>query len=90
MQNYLKTVFWDYPNLNTPENIRKVMQEARDKNQKETIYWIMTRFLERGRVRDTALFFRPKEIREALDSLKLSSRARRRWKRLLEVYGDID
>jgi hypothetical protein len=35
-------------------------------------------------------FFRPKEIKEALDSLKLSSRAKRRWERLLEVYGHID
>lgn len=90
MKSYLKAVFWDYPSLTTPENIKKVLQEARDKNQRETIYWIMTRFLERGRVRDTAIFFRPKEIKESLDSLKLSSRARKRWERLLEVYGDID
>ena len=90
MQDYLKAVFWDYPNLNAPENIKRVLREVRDKGQEETIFWIMTRFLERGRIRDTAAFFRPKEIKEALDSLKLSPRAKRRWERLLEVYGDID
>lgn len=90
MQNYLKAVFWDYPNLNTPESIKRVLQEARNKGQRETVYWIMTRFLERARIRDTAVFFRPKEIKEALDSLRLSPRAKRRWERLLEVYGHID
>jgi hypothetical protein len=90
MQNYLKAVFWDYPNLNTPENIRKLLQDAENNGQKEIIYWIMTRFLEKGRIRDTALFFRLEEIKEAINFLKLPSKTKKRWERLLEVYGDTD
>jgi hypothetical protein len=55
MENYLKAVFWDYPNLNTPENIKRVLQDARDKDQRERLYWIMSRFLERGRVKSKLL-----------------------------------
>jgi len=87
-KNYLKAVFWDYPHLCDPKSIEKALNEARLQNDDATVYWIMTRFLERGRFRDTALFFRPKEVRENLKSLKISSRARKRWERLLEVYGD--
>jgi hypothetical protein len=90
MRNYFKAVFWDYPGLDTAHKIRRVLQDAKDKDQRERIHWIMSRFLERGRVRDTALFFGLQEIKEALNALKLSSRARRRWKRLLEVYGEMD
>jgi hypothetical protein len=86
--NYLKAVFWDYPYLCDPKGIEKVLNEAKQKNDRKTVYWIMARFLERGRVRDTASFFRPEEIRESLKSLKISSRSRKRWERLLEVYGD--
>ena len=88
-RNYLKAVFWDYPELCNPENIKKTLNEARRNNNTEMIHWIMARFLERARVRDTSLFFRPKEIEVSLNSLKISSRARKRWERLLEVYGDI-
>ncbi|MDY7035587.1 MAG: hypothetical protein SV375_05410 [Thermodesulfobacteriota bacterium] len=88
-RNYLKAVFWDYPELCNPENIKKTLNEARRNNNTEMIHWIMARFLERARVRDTSLFFRPTEIEVSLNSLKISSRARKRWERLLEVYGDI-
>ena len=90
MRNYLKAVFWDYPALCDPESIRRLLNEAGRKNDKKTVYWIMARFLERGRVRDTALFFRPREIRNTLKSVKISAAARKRWERLMEVYGDID
>ena len=90
MQNYLKAVFLDYPALCDPESIRRVLNEAGRKNDKKTVCWIMARFLERGRVRDTALFFRPSEIRDSLQSVKISAAARKRWERLMEVYGDID
>ena len=88
-KNYLKAVFWDYPELCNPDNIKKTLNEARLGNKTEMTHWIMSRFLERARIKDTALFFRPKEIEASLNSLKISSRARKRWKRLLEVYGDI-
>jgi len=89
MPNYLKAVFWDYPHLCDPKGIEKALNEARLQNDDATVDWIMARFLERGRFKDTSSFFRPKEIKESLKSLKISSRARKRWERLLEVYGDI-
>ena len=88
-KNYLKAVFWDYPHLCDPESIEKALSEARQQNDNKTVYWIMARFLERGRFKDTASFFRPKEIKEGLKSLRISSRAKKRWERFLEVYGDI-
>jgi hypothetical protein len=87
-KNYLKAVFWDYPHLCDPKAIKKALNEARFQDDNATLYWIMARFLERGRFKDTASFFRPKEIKESLKSLRISSRARKRWERLLEVYGD--
>ena len=86
-KNYLKAVFWDYPHLCDPKGVEKALNEAKLRNDDATIGWIMARFLERGRFKDTASFFRPKEIKESLKSLKISSRARKRWERLLEVYG---
>ena len=87
-KNYLKAVFWDYPHLCNPKGVEEVLNEAKLQNDNATIGWIMARFLERGRVKDTASFFRPKEVKKGLKSLKISSRARKRWERLLEVYGD--
>ena len=55
--NYLKAVFWDYPDLCDPDNVRKALKKAQGSNDIRAMYWIMARFLERGRVKDTALFF---------------------------------
>jgi hypothetical protein len=88
--NYLKTVFWDYPGLCDPEAVEKRHKEARSKNDSKTLEWIMARFLERGRFKDTASFFRPEKIRENLEALKISSRGKKKWQRFLEVYGDTD
>ena len=89
-QNYLKAVFWDHPELCDPEGVRRTIDQAVYHEDRQRILWIMARFLERGRVKDTALFFRLEEIRDALNSLKISSRAKKRWERLIEVYGDTD
>lgn len=88
--NYLKAVFWDYPSLCDPDNIKISLENAHKNNNNQAVYWIMSRFLERGRVKDTAQFFRLKEIKHGLDHVKISERARKRWERLLEVYGDDD
>lgn len=88
-KNYLRAVFWDFPHLCDPKGIEKALNEAKLQKNSETVFWIMARMLERGRFKDTAFFFRPKEIREGLKFLKISSRARKRWERFLEVYGDI-
>jgi hypothetical protein len=50
----------------------------------------MARFLERGRFKDTASFFRPEEIRAYLEVLRISQRAKKRWRRFLEVYASSD
>jgi hypothetical protein len=88
--NYLKAVFWDYPELCNPEAIEKKLREARSKNDSKTFTWIMARFLERGRFKDTASFFGKEEIRKNLDGLAISDRTRKKWERFLEVYGEKD
>ncbi len=87
-KNYLKAVFWDYPELCDPDAIAGMLKQARKNSDTRTLEWLMARFLERGRVRDTALFFRPKEVQEMMKDLRISVRARKRWERLLQVYGD--
>ena len=88
--NYLKAVFWDYPVWCDPQSLEKALRQARADKDKETLRWIMARFLERGRFRDAAVSFPKEEVRDNLDALKISQRARRRWKRFLEVYGGLD
>lgn len=89
-QNYLKAVFWDYPNFQNAEAIKSTLQMARKNNDSLTLNWILTRFLERGRVRDVAIFFSLLEIKERFEALRLSKYTNRKWQRLLEVYGDTD
>ena len=86
-ENYLKAVFWDYPELCDPDTVRNKLEEVRSVNDQETLEWIMARFLERGRFKETSSLFSKEEVREKLDILKISPRARKRWKRFLEVYG---
>jgi hypothetical protein len=88
--NYLKAVFWDYPELCNPEAIEKKVREARSSNDRKTLTWIMGRFLERGRFKETVSLFGKEEIRENLDDLAISDRARKKWERFLEVYGKKD
>ncbi|MCH8127494.1 hypothetical protein IIC38_16285 [candidate division KSB1 bacterium] len=89
-QNFLKAVFWDYPNFQNAETIRLAVQKARRNNDTLTLNWILGRFLERGRVRDVALFFNLREINDSLEALRLSKYANRKWRRLLEVYENVD
>ena len=77
--NYLKAVFWDYPELCDFEALKKAIGLAKSKNDRKQYQWIMARFVERGRFKDTALLFRPEEIRENLPSLKVTPRAKKRW-----------
>jgi hypothetical protein len=86
-RNYLKAVFWDYPELCEPEAVEEAIRNAREKPNTVALQWLMARFLERGRVRDTVLLFRPKEVRDMLKDLRISPRAKHRWERLLQVYG---
>ena len=81
--NYLKAVFWDYPQFTDEESLKKYLNE-----EKSSLYtWIMYRFLEYGRVVDTLKYFNIKEIAEFLPKLKLSNYTITKWKRMIELYG---
>ena len=87
-QNFLKAVFWDYPQFQDYNSIRSVLRNAREKNDVQTLRWILGRFLERGRVKDVAMIFKITEVRNNLNALRLSEYAYRKWQRLLSVYGN--
>ncbi len=84
--NPLKAVFWDYPALTKENAVREYAEEARHSPDRESFYWVLSRFLERGRVIDVRKFFSWSEIRLALPRLKLTPYARKKWARMLEVY----
>jgi prevent-host-death family protein len=84
--NPLRAVFWDYPALTEEKAVREYAEEARHSPDREAFYWVLTRFLERGRVVDVRKFFSWSEIRLALPRLKLTPYARNKWVRMLEVY----
>lgn len=49
--------------------------------------WIMSRFLEHGRVVDSFKYFTITELAENIPKLKLSSYTLKKWKRMIELYG---
>lgn len=82
--NFLKAVFWDYPELTNPEKLKEILKNKRDQG----LYtWILGRFMEYGRVVDTLEFFRIEEIEKAMDNLPLRFSTKKKWKRIMEVYG---
>ncbi len=87
-QNFLRAVFWDYPQFHDHNSIRAALQNAREQNDIQTFRWFLARFLERGRVKDVAMIFRITEIRDNLNALRISDYAYRKWQRLLNVYGN--
>jgi hypothetical protein len=82
--NYLKAVFWDYPTFTEEKCLRDYLQQSQGKAARQ---WIMSRFLEHGRVIDTLQYFTIHEIKENLPALKLSKYIRLKWSRIIEVYG---
>jgi hypothetical protein len=82
--NYLKAVFWDYPTFAEEEGLRNYLQQSQGKSSRR---WIMSRFLEHGRVVDTLKYFTIHEIKENLPDLKLSTYIRLKWSRIIDVYG---
>ena len=84
--NTLKAVFWDYPRLTDPDDLRVFIKNNR---HSEKVYlWIMKRFLENGRVIDTLRFFPLSEIANHITRLRLSGYAKRKWLRIIEFYGE--
>ena len=59
----------------------------KQKQKKSLHMWIMSRFLEHGRVVDTLKYFTINEIAESLPELKISSYTLIKWKRMIELYG---
>ena len=82
--NCLKAVFWDYPQFAEEEGLRNYLELTQGKSPR---MWIMTRFLEHGRVIDTLRFFTINEIKENLPDLKLNKYIRLKWNRIIEVYS---
>jgi hypothetical protein len=83
--NTLKAVFWDYPALTAPADLKIFMENHKDRPR---IYrWVLRRFLEHGRAVDTLGYFSVQEIADALPGLRLSPYSRKKWQRIVEVYG---
>ncbi|MCP4669587.1 MAG: hypothetical protein GY849_24905 [Deltaproteobacteria bacterium] len=83
MMNFLKAVFWDYPEFTDPDVIRDHLREQGNKRVRQ---WLLKRFLEHGRAVDTLLFFHPKTISQELPRLNLRPYTYKKWKRIVEVY----
>jgi hypothetical protein len=79
----LKRVFWDYDDFQDENKLLQFLKE--NKHNKFVYLWIMSRFLEYGRVVDTLKIFSLEEIRENIDKLKISERSKKKWKRILEL-----
>lgn len=85
--NMLKAVFWDYPDFTNSEKLRILIKDNRNRD----IYlWVLYRFLEYGRAIDTFKYFKISEISKDIDKLKLRPYTRKKWNRLIEVYGKIE
>ncbi len=81
--NYLKAVFWDYPEFTDSDTIR---QHLTDSENGRIRRWILARFLEHARVVDTLDFFCLSDISQELPKLKLKPYTYRKWQRIVEVY----
>ncbi len=82
--NYYKAIFWDYPKLNEEKAIKRFIRKNYDNS---AFLWMMFRFLEHGRVVDTLKIFTIKDISRNLPKLKLSEYSKKKWNRLVSVYG---
>ncbi len=82
--NTLKAVFWDYPQFTDRVQLTAFL---RNKPSVKVRQWILSRFLEHGRVVDTLNYFNLDEIKTNLSILKITPYARDKWQRLIEIYG---
>ena len=79
----LNAVFWDYPQYREEQYLRMSLSN----NDNNFRLWVARRFLEYGRAIDTLSLFSLKELSEVLPLIKLSNYARKKWSRLINVYG---
>jgi hypothetical protein len=82
--NYLKAAFWDYPQFTEEKTLLTYLQERKDTS---LYFWLMGRFLEYARIVDTLKFFAIDEIAAQLPHLKLRPYTRKKWTRMVEIYG---
>ena len=82
--NYLKAVFWDYPQFTDSHFLLKTLNDEKNTGTRD---WILTRFLEHGRAVDTLRYFSLTELKKKIDVVKISTYSYKKWKRLIEVYG---
>ena len=85
--NTLKAIFWDYPQFTDRVQLAAFLK---NKPSVKVRRWILYRFLEHGRVVDTFNYFNLDEIKANLSLLKITPYARKKWKRLIEIYGRSD
>jgi len=83
----IKGIFWDYPDLQNEDNLRKRLATGNDAERN----WILARMLDYGRVVDTMRLFDISEIRNRLYYLPLRKETKdkiiQKWTRLIEVYA---
>ncbi|MFW6140864.1 MAG: hypothetical protein ACOC5S_05875 [Acidobacteriota bacterium] len=54
---------------------------------KKIYTWVLKRFLENARVVDTLEYFSLQEIADMFPEIRLSPYSKKKWKRIIEVYG---
>jgi hypothetical protein len=84
--NFLYGIFWDYPQFTSDEAVVEILDSARGEQDTPLFRWVMTRFLEHGRVIDTFRFFSVEEVSQHLPTLRLRACTRKKWQRMIEVY----
>ncbi len=82
--NTLRAIFWDYPQFTDSVQLMAFLKNT---SSVKTRRWILSRFLEHGRVVDTLNYFNLDEIKANLSLLKITPYTRNKWQRLMEIYG---
>ena len=82
--NTLKAIFWDYPQFTVRIQLVAYLKNNLSVKARR---WILSRFIEYGRVVDTLTYFKLDEIKANLSILKITPYARNKWQRLIEIYG---
>ena len=82
--NTLKAIFWDYPQFTVQIQLVAYLKNNLSVKARR---WILSRFIEYGRVVDTLTYFKLDEIKANLSILKITPYARNKWQRLIEIYG---
>jgi hypothetical protein len=83
MTNYLKAVFWDYPEFFDEKSLQNPIPV--ESENPELRRWFLYRFLENARVTDALKFFSLNEIEKNLQFLKLTDYSRKKWEWIIKT-----